>query len=65
MNKLLLLLIATLGTLLQATAQEKTVTGMLKDTDGAVLENATVSVKGTNISTQSYERFGVMELYTN
>lgn len=43
----------TLGTLLQVTAQEKTVTGVVKDADGTVLENATVSIKGTKISART------------
>lgn len=43
----------TVGTLLQATAQEKTVTGVVINNQGAVLENATVSVKGTKISVQT------------
>ncbi|MEO5948766.1 MAG: TonB-dependent receptor [Chitinophagaceae bacterium] len=53
MKKFLLLLLVALGTLLQATAQEKTVTGVVKDADGTVLENATVSVKGGKISART------------
>jgi TonB-linked SusC/RagA family outer membrane protein len=53
MNKFFLLLMFALGTLLQATAQEKTVTGVVNDNEGAVLVNATVSVKGTSKSVQT------------
>ena len=50
MNKILLLLLFTMGMLLHATAQSNTVTGKVTDNNGAALENATVSVKGTKIS---------------
>ncbi|MEO7461873.1 MAG: TonB-dependent receptor [Ferruginibacter sp.] len=53
MKKIFLLLIVTLGILFQATAQEKTVTGIVKDMNGSVLENATVSVKGTKLSVRT------------
>ncbi|MEO6916069.1 MAG: TonB-dependent receptor [Chitinophagaceae bacterium] len=53
MKNVLLLLMMVLCTLLQATAQDKTVTGVVRDAAGTVLENATVLVKGTTISGQT------------
>lgn len=55
MKKGLLLLMIILGTLFHATAQDKTITGSVKDNEGAILENATVVVKGTNISGRTDE----------
>lgn len=53
MKKLLLLIVFFAGTFLYSTAQQTTVTGVVKDNNGNGLENATVSVKGTNISVRS------------
>ena len=50
MNKFLLLLVCTIGMLLQATAQNKTVTGVVKSSDQTVLSQTTVTVKGTKNS---------------
>lgn len=47
MNKLLLLLMITLGTLLQATGQVKTITGVVKGNDGTLLTQTTVTIKGS------------------
>ncbi len=53
MKKFLLLIVFFSCTLLAATAQQTTVTGVVIDGNGVALENATVSVKGTNVSVRS------------
>jgi TonB-linked SusC/RagA family outer membrane protein len=50
MTKLFLLLLATFGTLLQANAQEKTITGVVKSNDQSSLSQTTVTIKGTKKS---------------
>lgn len=50
MNKLLLLLMFTLGAVLQVTAQVKTVSGVVKGNDDTILGQTTVTVKGTRKS---------------
>lgn len=50
MNKVLLLLMFTLGTFLHATAQVKTVTGVVKSNDDNPLGQTTVTIKGTKNS---------------
>lgn len=47
MKKFFLLLMVTLGWLLNATAQERTVTGVVKSNDQSSLSQTTVAIKGT------------------
>lgn len=50
MNKLLLMLVFTLGVALNATAQSKTVTGVVKSNEDSPLGQTTVTIKGTKTS---------------
>lgn len=50
MNKLLLMLVFSLGVALHATAQIKTVTGVVKSNDDSPLGQTTVTIKGTKTS---------------
>lgn len=48
MKKLLLILLIVLGAFFNLSAQKKTVSGVVKNTEGNLLEQTTVSVKGIN-----------------